>query len=267
RQFDALMLRAQLAVLRAESVFGGLRKKVVEIAGLLEELSNVPMVDRELELIHEIQGDEFWQDVTAGMLETVRRRLRELLKLIELKRRGVVYTDFEDVIGAAAEIEVRGIAAGADMERFRCKARHFLREHQDHIAVQKLRRNEPLTPTDLVELERIFLEAGVADAADLERLQDAGGLGLFVRSLVGLDREAAKAAFAGFIAGRRLSASQIEFLNMVIDHLTDRGQMDPRLLYESPFTDIDPSGVAGIFGADAGAVIEILDSVRRRAAA
>ncbi|MDB5439778.1 MAG: restriction endonuclease subunit, partial [Caulobacteraceae bacterium] len=44
-------------------------------------------------------------------------------------------------------------------------------------------------------------------------------------------------------------------------------QMEPGLLYESPFTDMDPMGVSGMFGTDAGVVIEILDEVRRRAAA
>jgi type I restriction enzyme R subunit len=129
------------------------------------------MVAKELALIHEIQGDDFWRDVTAPMLEGVRRRLRALIKLIEAKRRPIVYTDFEDRLGVGAEVEVRGLSVGTDMQRFRMKARHFLRENENHIAVQKLRRNEPLTPTDLSELERIFLEAGVAEREDIERLQ------------------------------------------------------------------------------------------------
>ncbi len=268
KQFDALILRAQLAVLRAETTFARLRKQIVQTAGLLEELSNVPMVAREMALIQEIQGDDYWQDVTAPMLETVRRRLRALIKLIEFRKRPIVYTDFEDEIGEGAELEVRGISVGMDMDRFRLKARHFLKDNENHIAILKLRRNEPLTATDLEELERIFVEAGVAEAADLERLQPSGGLGLFVRSLVGLDREAAKSAFAGFLAERTLSANQIEFLNTIIDHLTEKGQVEPRLLYESPFTDFDPMGVAGVFGdADTKAVIAILDEVRKRAAA
>jgi len=268
KQFDALILRTQLSVLRAEASFGGLRKKIVQIASLLEDLSNVPMVASELALIHEIQGDDFWQDVTAPMLETVRRRLRALIKLIELKKRPIVYTDFEDQIGEAAEIVLRGVSVGTDMDRFRAKARHFLARHRDHIAIAKLHRNEPLTPTDLAELERIFVEAGVAEAADIERLKPDGGLGLFVRSLVGLDREAAKAAFNGFLAGRTLSANQIEFLNQIIDHLTEKGQMDPSLLYESPFTDFDPMGVAGVFSdTDARAVVAVLEDVKRRTAA
>jgi type I restriction enzyme R subunit len=268
KQFDMLILRTQLAVLRAESIFASLRKRVVEIAGLLEELSNVPMVTKELAFIQEIQGDEFWQDVTAQMLETVRRRLRSLIKLIEVRRRPIIYTDFEDELGEASVVDVRGVSVGTDMDRFRMKARHFLRDHENHVAILKLRRNEPLTPTDLSELERIFLEGGIAEGNDLERIRQNGGLGLFVRSLVGLDREAAKNAFSVFLAARTLSANQIEFLNTIIDHLTEKGQMDPRLLYESPFTDFDPMGVAGVFDpASASAVIAVLAEVRKRAAA
>ncbi|HWN79786.1 MAG TPA: hypothetical protein VNN81_18280 [Bradyrhizobium sp.] len=55
---------------------------------------------------------------------------------------------------------------------------------------------------------------------------------------------------------------------MMIEHLTARGVMDRRLLYESPFTDVDSLGVAGVFGD--GEVVEriqILREVQSRAAA
>jgi len=254
-------------VLRADPAFSGLRDKIIAIAGLLEEISNVPMVARELELILEVQTEDFWRDIVATTLETVRRRLRALIKLIEIKRRPIVYTDFEDEIGPTAEIAIRGVNVGTDMDRFRAKARHFLKDNANRLAVLKLRRNEPLTPTDLDELERIFVAAGV-ELAQLDAIRAEGGLGLFVRSLVGLDREAAKKVFADFLAARKPSADQIEFVNVVVDHLTDRGVMEPRLLYESPFIDINPLGVEGVFGQQGAAeVISIIDGVNRRAAA
>ena len=45
---------------------------------------------------------------------------------------------------------------------------------------------------------------------------------LLVRSLVGLDWEAASAAFEDFHAGRALGASQLHFVNLVIGGLTER---------------------------------------------
>src|SRR5207245_2965128 len=116
--------------------------------------------------------------------------------------------------------------------------RAFLREHQDHLTIQKLRMNQPLTTTDLQELERMFSASGFANPNYLKRAKaENNGLGLFVRSLVGLDREAAKQALAGFIMGKTMSANQIEFVNLILDHLTEHGVMKAELLYESPFTD------------------------------
>jgi len=95
-----------------------------------------------------------------------------------------------------------------------------------------------------------------------------GGFGLFVRSLVGLDRAAAKQALDGFIQGRTLTANQHEFLNMVIEQLTSHGVMDPRLLYEPPFTDLAPLGVEGLFtSADVHELVRVLRDVQERTAA
>lgn len=68
------------------------------------------MVRAELELIIEVQTEEFWQDVTAPMLENVRKRLRSLVKFIEKTKRPRIYTDFQDLIGEETEIDLPGIA-------------------------------------------------------------------------------------------------------------------------------------------------------------
>ena len=68
--------------------------------------------------------------------------------------------------------------------------------------------------------------------------------------------------------GRALTVNQIEFVNLIVDYLTERGAMDPRRLYESPFTDFDDQGVGGVFSsADVMALVKILNNVRQRAAA
>ena len=268
KQFDLLLLRAQLSLLQGDLRFASYQKRIRELASLLEELGNIPMIAAEMELILEIQTDEYWQDITAPILETVRRKLRSLIKLIEIKKRPHIYTDFEDEIGPGTELEVSGTGVGTDMRRFRLKVQHFLKDRMDHVAVQKLRRNEPLTKQDLEELERILIDAGIASDDQLDSFQEEGGLGLLIRSMVGLDREAAKEAFTGFISAHKLTADQTEFLNMVIDYLTERGVMDPRVLYESPFTDMDSMGVEGVFeSAEVVELIAILDDVKKRAAA
>jgi type I restriction enzyme R subunit len=268
KQFDLVVFRAELAQLRADPAFEGFKTKIIEIASLLEELSNVPMVAAEMELILEIQTDDFWQDVTLPMLETVRRRLRALVKLIEPKSRTLVYSDFEDREGSLTEVAVPGIAIGTDMDAFRRKARMFLKPYENHIAVLRLKQNEPLTRTDLTELARIFLEAGVDENALAALQKEDGGLPRFVRTLVGLDRQAAKQAFADFLLNRKLAADQLEFLDLLIDHLTARGVMDPKLLYETPFTDFNTNGVEGMFDhADVVRLVQILRDIEPKYAA
>jgi type I restriction enzyme, R subunit len=269
KRFDLLMLNLQLALLRSEPAVDRLREQVQVIAGLLEEKLAIPMVREQMCLIQEVQADEWWQDVTIPMLERVRRRLRALVKLIEKRKRKPIYTDFEDEMGGETGILLPGFATHADFEKFRAKARAFLRAHQDHVTIHKLRMNKALTAADLAELEHILAQSDVGDTEEIALAKEKShGLGLFVRSLVGLDREAAKEALAGFLSGKTLGANQIEFVDLILNHLTEHGIMDAALLYESPFTDISTQGPDGIFtSAQVDELVLLLDEVHARAIA
>lgn len=227
------------------------------------------MVKAQMPLIQDVQGDAWWEDVTLPMLETMRRRLRDLVRLIDRKKRKPVYTDFEDEMGPEVDVALPGVLTSGSFERFRNKARAFLRDHQDHVAIHKLRMNLPLAPKDLEELERMLAESGIGSPEDVRRAkEESEGLGLFVRSLVGLDRQAAKEALDGFLEGKTASANQIEFISAIIDHLTERGYIPAELLYESPYTDFNPQGVEGVFPSDqVDELIGALEAVRRRAVA
>jgi type I restriction enzyme, R subunit len=266
KRFDLLVMRAQLSILQAKPDFMSLRQKIQAIAVALEDEMSIPAIKAEAMLIHAVAGDEWWQDVTVPMLETVRRRLRALVKLLPKGQKNVVYTDFEDEVGEGALIDLPQVTAGLNMAKFKEKARAFLKEHESHLALQRLRRNQALTPTDLQELERMLVQAGGTEPllADAKRF----GLGLFVRSLVGLDREAAMQAFSELLQGTKLTPDQIEFIELVVEELTQNGVVPPERLFEPPFTDISAVGPTALFPAlQMTQIVGVLNEIRQRAVA
>ncbi len=262
KRFDLVLLRLQLGRLGAEPGYERLRKQVQEIASALLEQASIPAIREQQQLLDEVADDDWWQDVTLPMLELLRRRVRLLVKLIEKSKRAVVYTDFTDHLDDLVEVELLGVSTGNNFERFRAKARAYLRAHEDHLALQKLRRNKPLSLTDVAELERMLVDSG-GGAQEIDQVRRASGLGVFIRSLVGLDREAVTAAFGEFLAGKTLGANQIHFIDLIVNHLTENGAMEAARLYEAPFTEIAPQGPDSLFrSADVDTLISILNAVR-----
>jgi type I restriction enzyme R subunit len=260
-------LHLQLALINAEPGYARLQARVQEIAFALLDQLTIPAVRAQQELLDELAGDEWWQDVTLPMLETMRRRIRSLVKLIEKTKRSIVYTDFEDELGELSAASLRGMEVGTDLSRFAQKLRIYLRTHENQLAVQKIRRNHQITATDLDELERIFIETGIGTEDEINQAKtNAGGLGLFLRSLIGLDREAAAAAFGKFQEGKTFTSAQLRFVNEIIDYLAHNGTITVDVLYRSPFTSIVPGGPEDLFlEVDIEAMVTTMHSVNTTA--
>ena len=268
KRFDLLVLRTQLAILQATPDFMALRTSMQAIASALEEQDAIPAIKAQMVLIQSVAGEEWWEDVTIAMLEAARKKLRALVKLIEKSKKKIVYTDFEDELGEGATIALPGIIVGMNMAKFKDKARQFLREHESHLSLQRLRRNQPLTPSDLEELGRMLVDAGGSAELIQEATEQSHGLGIFIRSLVGLDRETAAQAFSQFVVGTTATASQLEFIDLIVQYLTENGVMDAARLYESPFTDISQQGPEALFlPGRVTEMIQVLDGIRERAVA
>jgi type I restriction enzyme, R subunit len=266
RLFDLKALRMQLALAEGDAAaFEGHRQKIVDIAMLLEEKGTIPAVKAQLGYLAAMQETGFWQGIGLQSLEEMRLRLRELVRFLDRHERTVVYTDFQDeVLGARTEDPVfMPKMTGAQYEK---KVREYLEGHLDDLVVHKLRMNQPLTETDLKGLETTLVAIGEEDGrtllSGLLARSQSPSLPHFVRSLVGMDRTAAQAAFSGFLGDRSLSPPQIRFIEMVIDQLTARGVIKASALYEAPFNDLHAEGPDALFDGKADVIEGIFEVLR-----
>jgi type I restriction enzyme R subunit len=87
-------------------------------------------------------------------------------------------------------------------------------------------------------------------------------LGKFIRGIVGLETNAAKLAFGEILAGQTLNSQQIRFMDMIINFFSIKGVIEPSMLFEPPFTDIDTSGIMGVFDTEVSArIINLIEEI------
>ena len=179
-------------------------------------------------------------------------------------RQNPVYTDFEDTLDDSNPVELPQVTSGMNWERFHAKAQAYLKQHKDHVALQKLRRNKQLTPDDLDSLAEMLVASGGDQQVDITWVTErAGALGPFIRSLVGLDRAAVVETFAAYLDRTKFSVEQVRFVSLIVDELTANGAMKPARLFESPYT--DHGHVDVVFPEDVGVIVDILRDVERHA--
>ena len=159
-----------------------------------------------------------------------------------------MYTDFADTIAERRDVDIARVMPGLDRRAFREKILGFLVAHRDNLALRKLRTGRELTAVDLAELEAILISVGGVDAEQLRAQADeARGLGRLIRSIVGLDRSAAEAALSDFVAASGFTHRQHVFVDLIVEQLTIAGHLDPRRLYEDPFTGVASEGPDALF--------------------
>ena len=153
------------------------------------------------------------------------------------------------------------------MEGYTKRVEKFIRENASHIAIYKLKNNIAITHSDLLALEKIMFEGGsLGTKIDFEKEYGRQPLGVFIRSILGLDRNAVNNAFNYFLNSGNLNADQIRFIDSIIDYLTENGIIEPEKLFEPPFTEINEQGVLGIFDeVEAGELINIIRDINDRA--
>ncbi|WP_418746714.1 DEAD/DEAH box helicase family protein [Frisingicoccus sp.] len=232
-RFDALIYGMELAYLAGKG-YGRHKSDLFKKVEGIASVANIPEIQMQAELINKILHTDYVENAGIDEFEHIRVNLRGLMKYLP---NGIIKydTDFTDEILSTewneSELE------NDELKNYKAKAEFYVRQHQDHIAIAKLKTNRPLTETDIESLEQIlWKEVGTKD--DYEKEYGHKPLGEFVREIVGLDMNAAKEAFSQFLNDTNLDSRQIYFVNQIVEYIVHNGMMkDLSVLQETPFTD------------------------------
>lgn len=253
RRFDYLMYSIELGYLQSKNVQTPI-SVVISTANALTNKYGVPQVKAQKDTIEKVLTDDFWENTNILELNQVREALRDLIQYLDKEVQPIVNTDFEDTIVDLTEGEP--IYASNDLQNYKKKVEFYLKEHEDNISVYKLRNNKKLNASDMKELERI-LWSELGSKEDYIKEYGDTPIGLLVRKIVGVDRQALNEAFSKFLSDEHLNVNQIRFVNLIIDYIVANGNIeDNAVLMEEPFKSL--GSITVLFKDDLGKAKEIM---------
>lgn len=232
-RFDALVYGIELAYLIGKK-HGRARSDLYKKVSGIASVANIPEIQAQSDLINKILKTDYVDNAGINEFEEIREKLRDLMKYIP--KTVIKYdTNFTDELLSTEWNESE--LDNEDLKNYKAKAEYYIRQHQDNIAIAKLKTNQPLTSTDVKTLEQILWQE-VGTKQDYEQEIGAKPLGEFVREIVGLDMNAAKEAFSEYLNDVNLDSRQIYFVNQIVEYIVHNGMLkDFSVLQESPFTD------------------------------
>jgi type I restriction enzyme R subunit len=265
RRFDLMMLKLQIATLMMSGTKKKYEETLIDIAEGLSQKYTIPAVLRAKPIIENIKRQDFYKGISQKKLDSVREELRELIQYLESSGKAIIYSNIQDS-DITLTINEPDISSNYG-NSYRRRVESFIRENRTQLTISKLLTNEAITAKELQLLETILFD-GVERGTHEDFVKEFGTepLGVFIRSILGLDVKVAQDAFAEFLQAGNLRADQMTFIQNIISYLTKNGTIEPSMLFEPPFTDMNDQGLLGLFeDGDAHKVISIIERINGNA--
>ena len=268
KRFDVLMLDIQLAILNGEQKQAGLIQKVAKTAAKLSKKASIPSVAQKMDYIKDAQDKTFWEAGDIPAIEKLRIELRDLIKFLDFEESVTYYTSFTDEFEPNI-VEHNLVYGFNDLDAYKRNVEQYLKQHSNHLTIHKLRNNIQITKGELDALEQMLFDQGeIGTKEEFKKVFGEQPLGKFIRSIVGLETNAAKEAFGKILIGQTLNSQQIRFMDMIINFFNVKGIIEPAMLFEPPFTDINTSGIMGVFDTEISSkIIELIEEINHTAVA
>ena len=237
------------------------------IVGQVSELPlGVNLVARERDLIEAVLAPEWWASVDEAGLRELAARLGPLMRFRQQRKDAILSLNLADVTAVHERVPVgpdgRDMPIAAYRQRVEEAVRALLAENP---VLQRLQAGDDVSDRDVRELAELLRRQGPAiDEERLRKVYDVRTASFvqLIKHVLGvqpLERWSTYVTreFERFIAEHTTyTALQIRFLQTLRTFILQRGRVERRDLVDSPFTQIHPQGIRGVFRP--GEIDEIL---------
>ncbi len=231
KYFDLWIFNMELEEIIGEKDYSKAIQKVTTICEALTNKLTIPEVAAKKEFIKEILTNDFWENISLTKLEKVRNEIRELIKFLDRDIWMIIESNFQD----STIIKEGGKITTPMFKTYKQRVIDYLYENSNSGVVYKIKNLIQLTDDDIKELERILCDE-LGTKEEYQGVSNNHSFGVFVRSIVGIDRDKIVSLLADYQKEYSFNSKQQEFLHQIVDYVLENGDIEPRDLYDSePF--------------------------------
>lgn len=235
KKFENLILKIQLKLFDNKKVENE-KMEISDIAKGLAKKGTIKEIQKNTDYIIKLIKDEnYLKNIDILELKNLKDIIEPLTIFIDADGKHLNYVtgDFEDTC-ISTEVKDINTFASAYINS-KAKFQKYLDKNKELLSIKKLRNNIELDEEDLKELkqllysnEEVSLESlKNENNTEIEKISSLYGkkesFGIFIRSLVGLDREAINREFSEFLNTEKFNSNQIELINLIIENIVKYG--------------------------------------------
>lgn len=202
-------------------------------------------------------GADWWVDVNLAKLRNLAARLGPLMRFRQQRHDAMLSLNLSDVTAVHERVPVGPDGRDMTITAYRHRVEETVRALVAQNAVlQRLQAGADVSESDLQELADLLARQNPGiDEARLRQVYDVrqASFAKLIRHVLGVEPIERWSTFVArefdqFIAAHTTySALQIRFLQTLRTFILQRGRVERRDLVESPFTQLHPQGVRGVF--------------------
>lgn len=221
------------------------------------------------EIITAARKVDYWapNKPTPAQLENLRLACRGLMQFSETAGMSTWQPRIVELTDSEIQLRRRkSRISEIDLATYKANVLQALQElFETNPTLKRIRRNEPVTKAELDALVSLALTQ--KPSIDLALLKEfyvvAEPLDKIIRSIVGMEAEAVHERFQDFVhANPQLTAQQLQFLQLLQNHIGRYGTIELERLYDPPFNRIHTEGLDGVF-KDQALVKQVIELVAK----